>query len=154
MFNFFPAYRGGGGRVVYISDDFRELRVKVPLNWRTRNKVGTIFGGSIYSAVDPIYMIMLMRILGEEYVVWDRSAKIRFKRPGRETLFASFVVTEQESDEIIAVLETRKSTSRTYFVELCDSSGRVHATVEKEIFVTRKREPVPVKTNEFVPATE
>ena len=154
MFNFFPAYRGGGGRVVYISDDFRELRVKVPLNWRTRNKVGTIFGGSIYSAVDPIYMIMLMRILGEEYIVWDRSAKIRFKRPGRETLFASFVVTEQESDEIIAVLETRKSTSRTYVVELCDSSGQVHAIVEKEIFVARKREPVPVNTNEFVPATE
>ena len=30
-FNFFPAYRGTGARVIYISDDYREMRVKIPL---------------------------------------------------------------------------------------------------------------------------
>ena len=47
-----------------LADDFREVRVKLPLSLRTRNAVGTIFGGSLYGAVDPIYMIMLMRLLG------------------------------------------------------------------------------------------
>ncbi len=71
-FNLFPAFRGTGGRVTYVSDDFREVRVRVPLNWRTRNYVGTIFGGSLYGAVDPFYMIMLTQTLGPDYVVWDK----------------------------------------------------------------------------------
>ena len=77
-FNVFPAYRGTGARVTYISADWREVRVALPLSWRTRNYVGTIFGGSLYGAVDPMYMIMLIRILGPGYTVWDKAATIRF----------------------------------------------------------------------------
>ena len=90
--NFFPAYRGTGGRVTFIAADWSEVHVTIPLNWRTRNYVKTIFGGSMYGAVDPIYMFMLIKILGPEYVVWDKTAAIRFRRPGRERLFAKFVV--------------------------------------------------------------
>jgi hypothetical protein len=46
---------GKGSRVELISGDFRYLRVRVPLDWRTRNRVGTIFGGSTYSATDPYF---------------------------------------------------------------------------------------------------
>src|SRR5207253_2236517 len=105
--NFFPAYRGTGGRVVFIAADFREVRVEVPLNWRTRNYVGTIFGGSLYGAVDPIYMIMLIRILGPGYTVWDRAAAIRFQKPGRSSLFASFLLTEEEIALIRNLCETQ-----------------------------------------------
>jgi hypothetical protein len=108
----------------------------------------------MYAAVDPFYMIMLMNILGDEYVVWDRSASIRFKLPGRETLYATFIVTEEETDEIISVLETRKSTSRDYVIELCNAEGEVHAVVEKEVYVARKREPVSIRANALVSATE
>ena len=80
-FNLFPAYRGTGARVTYIASDFREARVRLPLNWRTRNYVGTIFGGSLYGAVDPMYMILLIKILGPDYVVWDKAATIRFVSP-------------------------------------------------------------------------
>ena len=62
-----------------------EVRVKIPLNWKTRNGVGTIFGGSLYAAVDPIYMTMLIKLLGPDYLVWDKSAAIRFLKPGRGT---------------------------------------------------------------------
>ena len=78
--------------MTYISSDFREARVRLPLTWRSRNAVGTIFGGSMYAAVDPLYMILLMHSLGREYVVWDKAASIRFRKPGRSTLFAQFLV--------------------------------------------------------------
>lgn len=68
-FNLFPAYRGSGARVVYISEDYREIRVKIPLSWRTRNYVGTIYGGSLYGGIDPIYMLMLIKTLGVGYIV-------------------------------------------------------------------------------------
>lgn len=136
-FNVFPAYRGTGARVRYIAGDLREIRVELPLSWRTRNYVGTIFGGSIYAAVDPMYMIMLIHGLGPDYVVWDKAATVRFLRPGRTTLHATFRIDDAELDAIRAELETRRSIDRIYTVELVDADGVVHATVEKTIFVKR-----------------
>lgn len=137
-FNFFPAYRGTGGRVTYIADDWHEVRIKVPLNWRTRNYVGTIYGGSMYGAIDPIYMLMLMKILGPEYTVWDKAANIRFRRPGRGTLYAEFHLEEEEVSEIRQLAEEEKSIDRTYSVELKDETGVTYAQIEKTIYITKK----------------
>lgn len=136
-FNFFPAWRGTGARMTYIASDWREVRVRVPLSWRTRNYVGTIFGGSLYGAADPWFMIMLIRNLGPAYTVWDKSATIRFRKPGRATLDARFVLDEAELDEIRRLLETEPSIDRVYVVELADASGTVHATVEKTIYIRK-----------------
>ncbi len=114
------------------------MHLDLPLSRRTRNYVGTIFGGSMYSAVDPIYMVMLIRRLGKDFIVWDKSASIQFKKPGRETLHARFVVADEELAVIRAALETQRSIDRTYLIELKDSSGTVCATVEKLIYI-RKR---------------
>ncbi len=137
-FNFFPAYRGTGARVVAIAEDYREIRIKIPLNWRTRNYVGTIYGGSIYGGIDPIYMLMLIKNLGGKYVVWDKAAKIRFRRPGKETLFADFHLSANELDEIKLILESQKSIDRNYNVELKDESGTVHAEIEKTLYIAKK----------------
>jgi len=137
-FNIFPAYRGSGARVLYISDDYRELRVKIPLSWRTKNYVGTIYGGSMYAGIDPIYMLMLIRNLSTDYVVWDKSATIRFKRPGKETLFAEFYLTQEELSEIKHQLQTQKSVDRIYTVELKDKNGKAHCIIEKTLYIAKK----------------
>ena len=131
--NLWPCYRGTGGRITHISADWREVRVRLPLNFGTRNYVGTIFGGSLYGAVDPIYMLMLMKLLGPGYVVWDKSASIRFLRPGRGTLFATFRLEEAELEEIHRLLATDTKVDRTYEVKLVDAEGKVHAVVQKVI---------------------
>ena len=137
-FNLFPAYRGTGARVTYIAADFREVRVKLSLNWRTRNYVGTIFGGSMYAAVDPMYMIMLIKALGPEYIVWDKAAAIRFRRPGKTTLFATFRISDEELDAIRAATSNGDPIDRVYDVTLVDAEGVVHASVEKTVYVRRK----------------
>jgi len=137
-FNLFPAYRRTGGRITYIAADLREVRVKLPLTWRTRNYVGTLFGGAIYGAVDPIYMVMLIRLLGPEYVVWDRTATIRFRRPGRTTLRATFRVDTAETDAIRAALSAARSIERVYRADLVDDRGKVHAEVEKTLYIARR----------------
>jgi acyl-coenzyme A thioesterase PaaI-like protein len=141
-FNWFPAYRGTGGRITCIARDWREVRVRLPLSLRTRNYVGTIFGGSMYGAVDPIYMVMLIRALGPGYIVWDKAASIRFRRPGRTTLHARFVLDDAELDAIRHALRTETAVDRVYTVDLVDADGAVHATVEKTIHVRRKT-PLP-----------
>ena len=137
-FNLFPAYRATGARVEYVAHDFREVRIRLPLRLRTRNYVGTIFGGSMYGAVDPVYMLMLINTLGPEYVVWDKSASIRFRKPGRSTLFARFTLDEAELDAIRAATADGSSTDRVYRVELVDAAGVVHAEVEKTLYVRRR----------------
>ena len=137
-FYVFACYRGTGGRPSFIAEDWSEVRLSLPLSWRTRNYVGTIFGGSIYSAVDPIYMLMLIHRLGKDYIVWDKAASIQFKKPGRESLHARFIVDDEELAAIRAALETQRSIDRTYSIELKDSAENVCATVEKIIYI-RKR---------------
>jgi acyl-coenzyme A thioesterase PaaI-like protein len=138
-FNLFPAYRRSGGRITFISEDYHEIHVKLPLNWATKNYVGTIFGGSMFAAVDPIYMVMLIKILGKDYIVWDKSANIKFKRPGKETLFAKFVITPAEISEIKTELEETKSVDKIYTIELKDEKGKVHAIIEKTLYLAKKK---------------
>ncbi len=137
-FNLFPAYRRTGARITYIAGDFGEVRIKLALNWKTRNYVGTIFGGSMYGAVDPIYMIMFIKLLGPKYIVWDKAATIRFRKPGRTTLYAWFTVAKQEIEAIRTELSYRLSLERTYHVDLVDSEGVVHVSFEKNIYIRRK----------------
>ncbi len=137
-FNLFPAFRGTGGWITHIAPDHSEVRVRVPLSWRTRNYVGTIFGGSMYGAVDPIYMLMLIRRLGPNYTVWDKGATVRFRRPGRTTLFAHFVVDDDEIRRIKTLLAHQERIDRTYRIDLVDREGEVHATVEKVISIRSK----------------
>ena len=137
-FYYWACYRGTGARLRYIAPDWSEIRLDVPLSWRTRNYVGTIFGGSIYASIDPIYMIMLIRRLGPEFIVWDKAATIQFKKPGRETLHARFVVSDEELGAIRRGLESNRSVDRTYLVELVDDSGTLCATIEKVIYIRRR----------------
>ena len=135
-FNLWPCYRGTGGRVTYIAADWREVRVRLPLSWRTRNYVGTIFGGSLYGAVDPFYMTMLMRNLGPRFTVWDKAAAIRFRKPGRSPLGATFRLDEPELAEIHRLLMEQPKVDRTYTVLLVDEKGAVHAEIEKTIHIS------------------
>ena len=137
-YNLFPAYRRTGGKIIYIASDFKEIRVKLPLNWKTRNYVGTIFGGSMYGVVDPIYMVMLIQLLGKDYVVWDKAGTIRFIKPGRSTLFGRFTIDDRELATIRSKLESRPNLDRTYSTTLTDATGTVHAEIEKTIYIRCK----------------
>lgn len=140
--NIFPAYRGTGGRVTYIAGDFKEVRVELPLNWRTRNLLGTTFGGSLYGAVDPQFMLMLLQLLGRDYVVWDKAASIRFRKPGRAKLYATFRLDDAEVESVKEAVAENGKVDRHYRIELLDAEGIVHAEVEKTVFVAaRERTP-------------
>jgi len=137
-FNLFPAIRGTGVWVSFISDDWREIQIRLPLSWRTRNYVGTIFGGSIYASTDPFYMLQLMHILGKKYVVWDKSAHIKFKKPIKKTVYARFLIT----DEILEEIKENVKNNNTYTIDLPvlvqDKEAVVYAEIIKTIYIADK----------------
>ncbi|MDH4246801.1 MAG: DUF4442 domain-containing protein [Deltaproteobacteria bacterium] len=143
--NFWPVIWGTGGRITFVAHDLRELRIKLPLNWLNRNYIGTLFGGSLFAITDPMYMIMLIHLLGPKYFVVDKAGTIRFLKPGRSTLFATFRIPEEETTAIRQALEHQEMLDRVYTVNLVDAQGVVHATVERTVHI-RKRRPAGNKT--------
>jgi hypothetical protein len=99
--------------------------------------MGITWGGGLYSALDPIYGVMLYKILGGQYRVIDRTASIHFKRPGKTTLFARFRLSQQELKGIQADLQTKVKLTRNYEIDLVDKHGVVHASCEKELCILR-----------------
>src|SRR5260370_36197147 len=82
-FNRFACYRGTGARLRYVAPDWSEIRIELPLSRRTRNYVGTIFGGSLFGAVDTIFIIILMHLTGRGFVEWDRTRRIHVCKSAR-----------------------------------------------------------------------
>ena len=128
---------GAGIRVTRWDADWRAVDVEMKLRWWNRNFVGTQYGGSLYSMTDPFYMVMLIHNLGPGYVVWDKSASIRFRRPGRGTVRAEFRLVEEQIGEVRAGLEKEEKMEREFAIAVKDESGEVVAEVKKLIHFRR-----------------
>lgn len=137
-FNWFPAWRATGARVVEVSHDLRRIVVALPLNRGTRNAVGTIFGGSLFAATDGLHPTLLALHLGRDYIVWDKAGAVRYRKPGRETLYAEFSVDDAEIAEVRQTVADRGECERTYVVELKDREGVVHTEVERTVYIADK----------------
>jgi hypothetical protein len=136
--NLYVPFLGAGIRIKRLAPGWREVDVEMKLRWWNANYVGTHYGGSLYSMTDPFFMVMLIEILGKDYIVWDKSATIRFKKPGRGTVFAKFRLTDQQIDEIKQALTIEKKIERVFAVEVKDKSGTVIAEVEKLLHIRIK----------------
>lgn len=136
-FNLFPALRSTGAWVTDIAEDFSYMRVKLPLTWRTKNVVGTMFGGTMFAGTDPMYMVMLRKRLGDAYTVWDKAAEIRFRKPGEGTLYAEFEVSDAVVREIETSLAPGESLDRAFDLELVDDAGAVHAEITRTLYIRR-----------------
>ncbi|MFZ1916750.1 MAG: DUF4442 domain-containing protein [Terriglobales bacterium] len=136
--NIWPPFLGAGIRVKRLQPDWKEIDVEMKLRRWNSNYVGTHYGGSLYSMADPFYMLMLIENLGRDYIVWDKSASIRFRTPGRGTVSIGFRLTDDEIAAIREALKTEEKIDRTFQAEIKDESGAVVAEVQKVVQI-RKR---------------
>jgi len=134
-----PPFLGAGIRVAHLSDNFREAVVELKLGLLNRNYVGTHFGGSLYTMTDPFFMIMLLHNLGGDYLVWDKSGSIEYVAPGRGTVHARFVLTEERIAEIRAQAEGGEKVLPEFQVEVRhNSDDTLVALVRKTLYVRLK----------------
>jgi len=136
--NIWAPFLGAGIRIKRFDPDWKEIDVEMKLRWWNANYVGTHYGGSLYSMADPFFMLMLIENLGKDYIVWDKSASIRFKKPGRGTVFASFRLSEDQIREIKLAVDAQGKIERTFMVEVKDDAGNVITEVEKLLHIRRK----------------
>jgi acyl-coenzyme A thioesterase PaaI-like protein len=135
----YPPYVGAGIVVTHIAPDVSAVEVELRARPWNRNYVGTHFGGSLYSMADPFFMLIVLRGLGPGWIVWDKSAAIRFRKPGRGTVRARFHVPPERLEAIRARFEPGvRSVDERFTVEILDAEGDVVAEVEKVVYVRRK----------------
>ena len=133
----FP-FLGAGIRVTRLDADWKAIDVEMKLRSWNSNYVGTHYGGSLYSMTDPFYMLMLIENLGRDYIVWDKSATIRFRKPGQGTVTARFRLSDVQIAAIRQQLETEDRVQPTFRVEVQDERDEVVAEVEKMLHVRKK----------------
>ena len=136
--NLWPPFLGAGIRVKRIAPDMKGADVEMKLRWWNANYVGTQFGGSLFAMADPFYMLMLMANLGPGYIVWDKAASIRYRKPGKGTVRAEFRLLDSQIEDIREKLKTLPKYEPVFSVEVRDEAGVVIAEVEKLLHVRTK----------------
>ena len=138
LLNIYPPYIGAGVRVAAISEDWKTVEMEMKLRWYNRNAVGSHFGGSLYSMVDPQLMLMLMQLLGKEYFVWDKSAAIEYVKPSRARVSATIEVTDAQLESIHEATASGEKFLPEFEVLVKDLDGSTVAIVKKVIYIRRK----------------
>lgn len=138
LFNLSPMYRRSCGKILTVSEDLHQVKVVIRLSYKNKNYVGSIFGGSLFAATDPIYMIQLMQILGKEYVVWDKATEIKFKRPVYQKAYVTFSFTSDEIQNIKERVEVEKEIDLVKQLVITDSNEKIYTEISKTIYISSK----------------
>lgn len=138
LINFWLPYLGAGIKVIHCNHDMTEVTVQMKQRLSNSNYVGVHFGGSLYSMCDPFYMLILMLQLGNDYIVWDKSATIDFLRPGKGTVTAKFEISSECVQEIKEKLMSESKIYPEFETYILDKSGQKIAHVKKTLYVKKK----------------
>ena len=138
IINFYGPFVGAGIKLKSMSKDFRKAHVTMNLTFYNKNYMGTQFGGSLYAMIDPWFMLMLIKNLGDDYIVWDKAATIHFRKPGTGRVHAHFDLKQEQIDEIKQTLETQTKLDYIFKVQIVDDSGKLIAESDKVLYVRKK----------------
>ena len=138
IISWYPPFLGAGIRVHFDPRDPLCVRSSLSLRWFNRNAYGTHFGGSLYAMCDPFFALILLRALGKEFIVWDKTASIQFLRPGKGRVTADFVVPAARVEEVRREVETQGVSQPRFEVDVVDEGGQVVAHVDKLLYVKKR----------------
>ncbi|MDB4292718.1 DUF4442 domain-containing protein [Maribacter sp.] len=139
-FNLSPMYKRSTAKIIYVSKDLLQVHIKLPISYKNRNYVNSIYGGSMFSAVDPIPMVQLINLIGDDYVVWDKSAEIFFKRPAKENLYAEFDYTLDQIADIRKKVAAQNEVEIVKTTFLTDKNkSKTYCEVRKTLYIADKK---------------
>jgi acyl-coenzyme A thioesterase PaaI-like protein len=136
--NYWGPFLGAGIKVIDADKDMTKITVELRETWFNRNIVGVHFGGSLYAMCDPFFMGILLHHLGKDFVVWDKEAKIKFKRPGKGQVRATFEISPQEIEHIRQSTINHGKMEPVFKTTIRDLDNNVIAEVEKTVYVKSK----------------
>jgi hypothetical protein len=138
LLNFYPPFIGAGIRLKNYNEKGTSYLVEMKLRWYNRNVYGTHFGGSLYAMCDPFFVFAAYAYFGEGYVLWDKSASIEFKRPGKGTVHALFEISDERLAKMKSEVDSSGKKTFYFTAEVKDLEENTIALVKKEIYIRKK----------------
>ncbi len=136
--NLWPPYLFAGVRIEAIDPDWRRVRVRLAKTPLTTNYFGTQFGGSLFSMVDPFWVIMLVHNLGTDHVIWDKAGEIEFVAPGKTAVRAELVLDAAVIEQLRAQAAGGERVLHWFECDIVDAAGAVVARTRKQVYIRRK----------------
>ena len=138
MINWYPPYIGAGIKLKKVNQDKTRMEVELRKTWFNKNLFGTHFGGSLYSMCDPFYVFIVHNYLGSGYVVWDKSAEIKFIKPGTGKVSAIFEIPKEKLLQLKQEVDDTGKQVKFFETVITNELNEVVAKVRKEIYMRKK----------------
>ncbi len=139
LLRFYPPFLFQRIWVKNISPGYTGADVTIHKSFLNLNANRTIFGGTIFSAIDPIYPVLIdayIRSHGfKKTVAWLKSARIEYKKPGHRSLHFSVRLNEKEMESILHTIREEGKVIRTFSTDIFDKDGIHCATVHNEVYI-------------------
>ena len=100
-------------KVLEISEHWRKIRMRLPLNTISRNPGGVMFGGYQAALADPIAALVCARVF-PGYAPWTRAMNIEFRHGGSTDLELRFSMDPEQEKQIRAELAERGRATPTF----------------------------------------
>jgi len=124
-------------KVLEIAEGWRTVRIRLPLNARSRNPGGVMFGGYQAALADPIAALACARVF-PGYSVWTRAMEISFDHGGNSDLEMRFTLTPEQEKDIRMQLESEGRATPTFEYGYVRGDG-VRCTVIRNTVAIRPR---------------
>jgi len=138
MINWYPPYIGAGIKLKQVNQDKTRMEVELRKTWFNKNLFGTHFGGSLYAMCDPFYVFIVHNYLGRGYVVWDKSAEIKFIKPGTGKVRAIFEISQEKLLHLKGEVDSVGKHTAIFETVITNDRDELVATVRKEIYMRKK----------------
>jgi len=100
-------------KVTSLANNWRKVRITLPLTWISRNMGGGMFGGFQASLADPIAPLACGKVFSD-YHVWTRKLSVDFQRPGDSDLELRFDFPPEKEEKIRKELAERGRSTPTF----------------------------------------
>jgi acyl-coenzyme A thioesterase PaaI-like protein len=152
LLELYPPFMPMRIKVLEITKDWRTVRILLPLNARSRNPGGVMFGGYQAALADPIAALACARVF-PGYSVWTRAMSISFDHGGNSDLEMRFALTPEQEKDIRMQLESEGRATPTFEYGYVRKDG-VRCTVVRNTVAIRprgyKRATTPPASSEAV----
>ena len=138
-FNGWPTLSAQGITVVELADDFTRAVIRMELTAENANYMGTAFGGSLFSMLDPFLVIMALNQLGPGYNVWDQAAEITFVSPGKQAVTATVELPVSTIAQLREAAADGAKVLRWFEIPITHDDGSVVARVRRQLYVRQQR---------------
>ncbi len=139
LVNFWIPFLGSGIKIQDVNKERTRFDVTLRFTGRNKNLFGTQFGGSLYAMTDPFYAFILVLNLGDDYIVWDKSAEIKFIKPGKTKVFATLEIDATAIQNIKNEVDKIGKNTYVFTTNITDVNNEIIATVKKELYVRNKK---------------